>query len=175
MYTLYLARVKWSSTRLPFSSASVVSRLKLSLHSKVAGSSLMELERSSSCTVASSSSWTASAWEQRRERNPPTCKDIQRQLWNPENNGNRGHLSSSYGIVNLCNQTQEFSEALFFIFFSAFSESSQRSCQKITIFDPHLRSINAKLGSDPLGLTSTFKDEEVDAPHRKRTCLIPGM
>lgn len=72
----YLARVNWSSARPPFSSASVISRLKLSLHSKVAGSSLMELERSSSCTVVSSSSCTASAWKHRKGKESPQHERI---------------------------------------------------------------------------------------------------
>lgn len=69
---LYLARLNWSRAWLPFSSASVISRLKLSLHSKVAGSSLMELERSSSWTVVSSSSWRASAWKSEERKESPT-------------------------------------------------------------------------------------------------------
>lgn len=82
---LYLARVNWSSARLPFSSASVISRLKLPLHSKVAGSSLTELERSSSCTAVSSSSWTASAWKKKKRKGfPPPCENIFGKIYSTE-------------------------------------------------------------------------------------------
>lgn len=123
---LYLARVNWSSARLPFSSASVISRLKLPLHSKVAGSSLTELERSSSCTAVSSSSWTASAWKKKKREGSPHHVRIylgksiplkeKIKVTNPESDRNWGHLFSSYNTVSFYNWTRAFSGVLLILY-----------------------------------------------------------